>query len=99
MRIKESELKYITQNSIMINFTNGMRKFVFEMDKEDIKYDDLLTGNFHVKVINFKGTCCGSAPIIVLESGTNEKDEEEIREMISFFIEKHGPEIKAKLNR
>lgn len=97
MRIKESELKLITKNSIIINFTNGMRKFVFEIDKEDIKYEDLLSGDFHVKVINFKATCCGAASMVILESGKNEKDEEEIQEMLSFFIEKHGREIKERL--
>ncbi|MPQ44032.1 hypothetical protein [Clostridium tarantellae] len=101
MRIVKAELKAVRKLGIDIKLSNGMRQFIMSIDKKNLSMDDLLNydENMEIKVHSMVRNCCAACPIVVLEKGKNEADDNELKEIIRKIIELDGENIKKALNK
>lgn len=101
MKIMKSELVGISKNDkttiVDLKINNGRMNFSVVIEKENMKFEDIINNNVDVRVILLTRNCCTAFPTLVLESGRNPEEDEEICEMLSRIIELIGNEIKEKL--
>lgn len=101
MKIVRSELVGISNNNqttiVDLKINNGRMNFSVVIEKENMKFEDIINNNVDVRVILLTRNCCTAFSTLVLESGRNTEEDEEICEMLSRIIELIGNEIKEKL--
>lgn len=87
MVIKSAVVVNKNKKEIDVKVTNGHREFMVEISKENISFDNIKDKDVNVRVYSLIRTCCASCPKYVLESGKNEKDDEEIAQLINDICE------------
>lgn len=83
MRVVNPKVVGKRESGIDIKFSNGMREFICEINKPKIKLEDIVNDSVEVRVYSFIRNCCAAAPMYVLESGLNETDDSEIKQLLN----------------
>lgn len=94
MRVSKASISTKSKDLINIKINNGIRDFIVEIKKENIKMEDIECNDVQVKVYSMIRNCCASCPIYVLESGKSEADDKEIKGLLKDIIIKLGQEMK-----
>lgn len=97
MRVVNAKIIASRNDGIDIKFSNGMREFVAALEKSAIAFEDIENNEVNVKVYSMIRNCCSAAPLYVLESGKNEDEDLEIKELLDLFIKLIGKDIKEIL--
>ncbi|MGL5086773.1 MAG: hypothetical protein ACRC68_13815 [Clostridium sp.] len=94
MRVVEAKIIANRNDSIDIKFSNGMREFIASIEKENIKFENIVNNEVNVKVYSMIRNCCGASPLYILESFKSEEDDLEIADLLARFIELMRNDIK-----
>ena len=86
MRVVSGKVALVSKNEVNIKINNGHRDFMVEIHKDSITIDDIISGDVNVKVYSMIRNCCASCPKYVLESGMNEKDDNEINQLLKDIV-------------
>ena len=97
MRIVKANLEEINKNGIIIKMSNGIKTKNLIVNKKDMTFEDFKELRGEYKVMSWLQGCCTSSPIVVLESGKSEKEDNEMKEVINKVIEMIGEELKKCL--
>lgn len=97
MRVVKAEISATSKNTADIKISNGMREFIVSIKKDNLKIEDIESNDVEVKVYSMVRNCCAACPIYVLESGKNEKDDEEIRLLLMDIMRLVGENLRERL--
>jgi len=97
MKVISSKIRAIRKTGIDFRINNGIRDFAVSVDKDDIKFKDLINHDVDLKVYVLSANCCKTIPMYVLETGINEESNNEALEMLDVLIKNHEDELKIKL--
>lgn len=97
MRVVKAEVIANRKKGIDIKFSNGMRDFIASIDKEELTIEDIRNSECYVKVFSMIRNCCAAYPANVLETGINESDDKEIKELLNDLVKKIGEEDLKKI--
>lgn len=90
MRAVNAKVIARRQNGVDVKFSNGMRDFIASIDKENLTIEDIKNYSVNVKVYSIIRNCCNAYPANVLESGTSESDDEEIKDLLDKIVDMVG---------
>lgn len=97
MIVVSSKIRAIRKSGIDFRVNNGIRDFAVSVDKENIKFNDLLNHDVNLKVYVLSANCCKTIPMYILETGINEENDTEAFEMLDILLKNHEEELKSKL--
>lgn len=97
MKIVKAKIEQVTEDGIIIMMSNGIKPLNLIVNKKDMTFEDFKELRGEYKVMSWLQGCCTSSPIVVLESGKSEKEDNEMKEVINKVIEMIGEELKKCL--
>lgn len=97
MRIIKARVEQVTKDGIIVMMSNGIKPLNLIVNKKDITFEDFKEMRGEYKVTSLLQGCFSSCPVTVLESGKNEKDDNDMKEVIKKVIEINGEELKGCL--
>ena len=97
MKVISSKIRAIRKTGIDFSINNGIRDFAVSIDKDEIKFKDLINHDVALKVYVLSANCCKTIPMNILETGINEENDKEAFEMLDVLIKNHEDELKSKI--